>query len=232
MKTLFAFLLCVASSLQAQQMSAEFLKRCENLPASQLSFKVARVAPLVEQRLSARELRAFVAAAPDDVVLSATEQKGTVQIELTRHAAFDPASGMHCARFVALVMLGDTPQEVHIARELPQGSCLYRRLLELELRNVRNNLARLEDAAADLNAMALEEFARNSWLGDLGQIDTDVRNLLTEVWLARAGELLHPVADSRVRLDVALARVGDTFDCSGQKRALTASVRTQKPALA
>ena len=225
MKTLFAFLLCFASSLQAQQMSAEFRQRCEDLPASQLIFRVARVAPVVEQRLSARELRAIVAAAPHDVVLSATEQKATVQIELTRHAAFDPASGMHCARFVAAVMLGDTPQEVHIASELPQGSCLYHRLLELEMRNVRNNLARLEEAAENLNAMALHEFGSVSWLGDLEQIDSEVRNLLTSVWLARAGELLHPVADSQVRLEVALARVGDPFDCSGRKRALTASMQ-------
>lgn len=225
MKILFAFLLCVASSVQAQQMSAEFRKRCDDLPTSQLSFKVARVAPVVEQRLSARELRAIVAAAPHDVVLSATEQKATVQIELTRHAAFDPASGMHCARFVAGVMLGDAPQEVHIASELPPGSCLYHRLLELEMRNVRNNQARLEDAAANLNAMALHEFGRSFWLGDLNQIDADVRALLTDVWLARAGELLHPVAASHLRLDVALARVGDAFDCSGQKRALTATLR-------
>ena len=158
MKTLFAFLLCVASSVEAQQMSAEFLKRCEELPASELSFKVARVAPVVDRKLSARDLRAMVAAAPEDVVLSATEQKATVQIELTRHAAFDPATGMHCARFIAVVMLGEAPQEVHIARELPQDSCLYQRLLELEMRNVRNNLARLEDAAAELNAIARHEF--------------------------------------------------------------------------
>lgn len=225
MKILFAFLLCVASSVQAQQMSAEFRKRCEDLPASQLSFKVSQVAPVVEQRLSARELRAIVAAAPHDVVLSATEQKATVQIELTRHAAFDPASGMHCARFAAVVMLGDAPQEVHIASELPQGSCLYHRLLELEMRNVRNNLVRLEEAAEDLNAMALHEFGSISWLGDLEQIDSDVRNLLTSVWLARAGELLHPPADSQVRQEVALAQVGDTFGCSGRKRGLTASMQ-------
>ncbi len=224
MKTLFAFLLCVASSVQAQQMSAEFLKRCEELPASELSFKVARVAPVVDQRLSTRELRAMVAAAPEDVVLSATEQKGTVQIELTRHAAFDSATGMHCARFIAVVMLGEAPQEVHIARELPPGTCLYQRLLDLEMRNVRNNQTRLEDAAAELNATAQHEFGRDSWLGDLEQIDAGVRALLTNVWLARAGELLHPVPDAHVRLDVALALVGDSFDCSAQKRALTATL--------
>lgn len=225
MKTLFAFLLCVASSAPAQQMSAEFQKRCEELPASQLSFKVAQVAPVVGQRLSARELRAIVDAAPEDVVLSATKQKGTVEIELTRHAAFDPATGMHCARFIAVAMLGDAPQEVHIASELPYGSCLYHRLLELEMHNVRNNQTRLEDAAADLNAMALQEFGRNSWLGDLEQIDAAVRALLTNVWLARAGELLHPLADSHLRQGVALAQVGAAFDCSGQKRALTATLR-------
>lgn len=206
-------------------MSAEFLKRCEELPASELSFKVARVAPVVDRKLSARDLRAMVAAAPEDVVLSATEQKATVQIELTRHAAFDPATGMHCARFIAVVMLGEAPQEVHIARELPQDSCLYQRLLELEMRNVRNNLARLEDAAAELNAIARHEFGRDSWLGDLEQIDAGVRALLTNVWLARAGELLHPVPDSHVRQGVALAQIGGAFDCSGQKRALTAMLR-------
>lgn len=225
MKTLFAFLLCVASSAQAQQMSAEFQKRCEELPASQLSFKVARLAPVVDQKHGARQLRAMVAAAPEDVVLSATEQKGTVGVELTRHAAFDPATGMHCARFIAIVMLGEAPQEVHIASELPQDSCLYDRLLSLEMHNVRNNLARLEDAAEELNAMALQEFGRHSWLGDLEQIDAGLRALLTNVWLARAGELLHPVADSQVRLEVALAQVGDAFDCSERKRALTATLR-------
>ena len=225
MRYLFAFLLCVASSLQAQQMSAELLKRCEELPASQLSFKVANTAAVVDQKFSARDLRAIVAAAPEDVVLSATEQKGTVQIELTRHATFDPASGMHCARFVAVVMLGDAPQEVHIARELPAGTCLYHRLLDLEMRNVRDNHMRLLEAAADLNEMARQEFGRNAWLGKLEQIDADVRTHLTQVWLARAADLLQPEAHSRARLDVALTRVGDAFDCTGRNSALTAALR-------
>ena len=223
MKPLIAVLLCMVCSVQAQQMSAEFRQRCDELPVSSLSFKVARVAPVVQQKFSARELRAMVAAAPDDVVLSATEQKAAVQIELTRHAAFDPATGMHCARFRAVAMLGDAPQEVHIANELPHGTCLYHKLVDLEMRNVHDNQARLEDTAALLNDMALDEFARNSWLGDLEQIDADVRALLSEVWLARAGRLLHPIPASHTRLDVALAQVGNVFGCDGQHRALTAS---------
>jgi len=217
-------LLSLASTAHANDVAPAFRQACEQLPASSLTVSVAAVEPAVDQKLSVHELRMLVSARPGAVVLSATELKGGVDIEITRRSKSDPATGLHCARVSAVIKLGDAPQEVHIAKEIPQDTCLYRLVLRHELRNVRNNAIRLQEVADELNVSAGPEFGPRIWYGTLDGISTEVRNELLTDWLARAQALLRPANDADAMRDVSWEDA-DSFDCTTPSPALTASAR-------
>ena len=224
MKALFALLMTVAWCAQANEIPPAFRKHCAQLPESSLRFSVARVEPVVDQNLSLNELRTFVSAASGAVVLSVTELKGMVDIEMTRRSASDPASGLHCARYSAVITLGGAPQEVHIARELPPHSCVYRAVLQREMENVRINEVRLHAAAQALTAQAVGEFGPKAWYGSLDEIADQVRTELTILWLARVDHLLQPAADARAMQATGFGHSIDLSDCTDLKPAVTASV--------
>lgn len=224
MKALLTLLMTLAWCAQAHEIPPAFRKHCVQLPESSLRFSVARVEPVIDQNFSLTELRTFVSAASGAVVLSVTELKGMVDIELTRRSASDPASGLHCARYSAVITLGDAPQEVHIARELPADSCVYRMVLDRELENVRINEARLHATAQALTAQAFGEFGPRAWYGSLDEIADQVRTELTTVWLARADRLLQPASDAHAMQRTDLRRGIDLSECVDMKPTLTAAV--------
>ena len=225
MKALVMLLLSMASIVGANDIAPAFRQACEQLPASSLTVSVAAVEPVVDQKFSARELRVLVSAKSNAVVLSATEIKGSVDIELTRRSISDPATGLHCARVTAVIKLGDAPQEVHIAKEILEGTCLYRLVLRHELRNVRNNAIRFQEVADELTALAGPEFGPKIWYGTLAGISTAARNELLTDWLARAQALLRPANDAQALRDVSWGDA-DSFDCAAPSPALTASTRS------
>ena len=227
MKALVILLLSLVSTVAANDVAPAFRRACEQLPASSLTFSVAAVEPLVDQKLSLRELRILVSARPGAMVLSATEIKGAVDIEMTRRSLSDPATGLHCARVTAVIKFGDAPQEVHIAKEIPEDTCLYRLVLRHELRNVRNNAIWFKEVADELTASAGPEFGPRIWYGTLDGISTAARNELLTNWLARAQALLRPANDADAMRDVSWEQA-DSFDCAAPSPALTASTRRRE----
>lgn len=224
MKTLFLLLLSLASTVAANDVTPAFKQACEKLPASSLTVSVAAVEPVVDRKLSVHELRMLVSARPGAVVLSATELKGGVDIEITRRSMSDPATGLHCARVTAVIKLGDAPQEVHIAKEIPEDTCLYRLVLRHELRKVRDNVIRFQEVADELTASAGPEVGPRIWYGTLDGISIAVRNELLTDWLARAQALLRPASVADAMRDVGWADAG-SFACAAASPALTASMR-------
>lgn len=224
MRILFAVLFFLTCSVRADQVPVDLARQCMQLRESTLSFTAGNIDPLVDQKFSSGELRDIVAAAPGDLVLSATELKPAVEIELTRHAVSDPQLDLHCARFSVRIRLGDAPHEVHIARELAAGSCMYDLVLNLEMRNVEASQARLAEVAAVLTVIAEAEFGRRIWVGTLDEVDAGVRAELTAIWLTRASEMLQTADAAHVSLDAAMLREAGASACTGQKPALTAAV--------
>jgi hypothetical protein len=225
MKALAILLLSLASIVEANDVAPAFRQSCEQLPASNLVVSVAAVEHVVDQKFSVRELRKLVSARSREVVLSATELKGGIAIELMRRSISDPATGLHCARINAVIRLGDAPLEVHIAKEIPEGTCLYRLVLRHELRNVRNNAVRFQEVADELTALAGPTFVQKIWYGTLEGISTAARNELLTDWLGMAQALLRPANDEDAMRDV--SREGaDSFACAASSPAKTVSTRS------
>ena len=223
MKTLCTLFLFLACGVHADPIPAELARACMQMRESALRFSAPSVAPVVDQKFSSGELREIVDAAPGDLVLSATERKPAVEIELTRHVVSDPLRDLHCARFSVQIRLGDAPHEVHIASELAAGSCMYELVRNLEMRNVAASQARLAEVAAVLTVIAEAEFGQRIWVGTLAEVDAAVRAELTAIWLARAGEMLQSGNAAHVSLDAGFLRQAGASACAGQKPALTAA---------
>ena len=145
-----------------------------------------------------------------------------MQVEWTARAVTENATDMNCARISATIRVGITPQSVHIAREIPLGSCPYQVVLDHEMGHVRINNAHMEQVAAMLNEQAHAEFPARAWFGSAEEIKAAIREELTRVWIARMEVLLEAAGNLHAQHDIADRELDGLAACLDKKPALTA----------
>lgn len=194
----------------------------ERLAPSSLVFEVQTSEVVIGQQLGLGELRGLMAVSPQDAVFGATEFTPQVQVEWSARAVTENATGMNCARISATIHLGIAPQTVHIAREIPLGSCPYQVVLDHEMGHVRINNAHMEQVAAMLNEQARAEFPARAWVGSAEEIKAAIRDELTGVWIPRVEVLLAAAGDLHAQHDAADRELDGLAECLDKKPALTA----------
>lgn len=207
----------------ADQASRVLRQAClERLEPSSLVFEVQPAQAVIGQKLGLGELRKMMAVSPQDAVFGVTEFTPEVQVEWTARAVTENATGMNCARISATIRLGITPQSVHIAREIPPGSCPYQVVLDHEMGHVRINNTHMEQVAGMLNEAAHAEFAGRAWFGSPEVIKSAIRDELTRVWIARMEVLLEAAGNLHAQHDAADRELDGLADCLDKKPPLTA----------
>ena len=194
----------------------------DRLEPSSLVFEVHPAQPVVGQKLGLGELRKLMSVSPQDAVFGATEFTPEVQVEWTARAVTEKATDMNCARISATIRLGITPQAVHIAREIPAGSCPYQVVLEHEMGHVRINNTHMEQVAGMMNEQARAEFADRAWYGSPEEIKSAIRDELYRAWIARVEVLLEAAGNLHAQHDAADRDLDGLADCLDKKPALTA----------
>lgn len=212
-----------APDAASAQASRALREACDNrLAPSSLIFEVQTSEAVIGQKLGLGELRKLMAVSPQDAVFGATEFTPEVQVEWTARAVTENATGMNCARINATIRLGIAPQSVHIAREIPPGSCPYQVVLDHEMGHVRINNTHMEQVASMLNEQARTEFASRAWFGSPEAIKSAIRDELTRVWIARMEAMLEAAGNLHAQHDAADRELDGLADCLDKKPALTA----------
>jgi hypothetical protein len=194
----------------------------DRLEPSSLVFEVQSAQPVIGQKLGLGELRKMMSVSPQDAVFGITEFTPEVQVEWTARAVTENATDLNCARISATIRVGITPQSVHIAREIPPGSCPYQVVLEHEMGHVRINNSHMEQVAGMMNEQARAEFASRAWFGSPEEIKSAIREELTRVWIARMEVLLESAGNLHAQHDIADRELDGLAACLDKKPALTA----------
>lgn len=187
---IIGFWLGLAGAAVAGEVPESLVRACEGLPVSSLTVSVAPQVPVVRQEYTAQQLRQLTAHAGGDLILAATEFKASVDVDIRHRFSSDPATGLACGRVEVSVRMGAEAQEIHIASEIPAGSCPYRAVLQGEMAQVRSNESRMRFVALALNGIARGEFAQRVWFGTPEEIAAAAREEITRVWMTRASSLL------------------------------------------
>lgn len=133
--------------------------------------------------------------------------------------------GQVCVTTQATIFLKITPEVIHVASELPEGSCSFDQVLKHEHQHVQMNQDMLEKVISDLNAKAATAFANKVWTGPRETVIPGIASELRDNWAEQALRQFEAVDAQHEALDsVDYAKNGHY--CGGEMVALIQAANT------
>lgn len=127
-----------------------------------------------------------------------------------------------CMRPVVSVKLTVSPQTVFVAREFPQGTCMFNEVAQHELRHVQANQDAVEGAADALQAEMARHYGNRIFMGPQAELQRQLEEEMGRRWMPWAQAELERRRKVHEQIDSPqeYARLGQV--CNGAARAALA----------
>ncbi|MDF8364695.1 hypothetical protein [Achromobacter anxifer] len=185
---------------------ATFAERCAaSLPAIELHFSARPAVVVLSTKLdvptlttrtavSARERVKAMRGGETPITVGLTESRFFYQSAVRTSSMKDPASGLHCARIGAEMVIVTGPQTVHIARDIRKDSCAYNEVLHHEMRHVRANQAIARDVAAGAERRFRGRHAAEVMIGTSDELMVRFQRIIAEQWIPEMEQMARETA--------------------------------------